>query len=369
MSKWLLFFSYALCFNNLLAQEGVVNTAVMDTLTATTIGHLGIGGYVDSYYSYSFNQPAKNRDPFFVSNDQLNEITINLAYLDLRYKSTNFRARLVPGFGTYMNANYINESGSLKNFVEGNVGVRLFAKRDIWLDVGVFGSPYTNESAISKDHLMYTRSFAPQNVPYYLSGAKLTIPLSDKVTTTLYLLNGWQVIQDNHNGKSLGTQVELRPNPKMLFNWDTYIGDERSTLHPDFRMRYFTDLYWIYKASKKFDATSCVYIGSQDRINISQATWGTINFIGRYYFKDALSLSGRIEYFKDADGVFQLTQLGTLGFETYSSGLCLNYSPNHNALFRLEAREFFSPKTVYLDKDQHPTSTNTQITASLTAWF
>jgi hypothetical protein len=351
------------------AQEQVVNTAVMDTLSTTVIGHLGVGGYVDSYYSYSFNQPANNKDPFFVSNDRMNEITINLAYIDLKYKSTNFRARLVPGFGTYMNSNYANEQGSLKNIVEGNVGVRLSAKRNIWLDVGVLGSPYTNESAISKDHLMYTRSFAPQNVPYYLSGAKLTVPLSKIVTATLYLLNGWQVIEDNNNGKSLGTQLEVRPNGRMLFNWDTYVGNERSSLHPDFGTRYFTDLYWIYKASKKFDATSCVYIGSQDRTNAGSATWGTFNFIGRYSFSEVISLSGRVEYFSDLQGVHVLTQSGGLGFETYSSGLCLNYSANHNALFRLEAREFMSPKAVYLDQNQNPTQINMQVTASLTAWF
>lgn len=351
------------------AQEGVVNTAVMDTLEATRIGHLGIGGYIDTYYSYSLNQPANNKDPFFVSNDRLNQITINMAYIDVRYKSTNFRARLVPAFGTYMNANYSAEDGSLKNIVEGSVGVRLFSKKEIWLDVGVLGSPYTNESAISKDHLMYTRSFAPQNVPYYLSGAKVTIPLNKKWTATLYLLNGWQVIEDNNDGKSLGTQLEFRPNSKMLFNWDTYVGDERSTLHPDFRTRYFSDLYWIYHASKKFDATSCVYVGVQDRSGNSSATWATVNFIGRYRFTENVSLSGRIEYFTDKDGVLELTQLKTTGFETYSTGLCFNYSPNHNALLRLETRHFFAPSNVYLDKDKNPTSHYSQLVASLTAWF
>lgn len=350
------------------AQEGVINTAVMDTLQTTKIGHLGIGGYVDTYYSYSFNQPANNKDPFFVNNDRLNQITINLAYVDVRYKSTNFRARLVPSFGTYMNANYTNEQGTLKNIVEGNVGVRLFSKKEIWLDVGVLGSPYTNESAISKDHLMYLRSFAPQNVPYYLSGAKVTIPLNRKWTTMIYLLNGWQVIEDNNNGKSLGTQLEFRPNSKMLFNWDTYLGDERSTAHPDFRMRYFTDLYWIYH-SKKFDATSSVYIGVQDRVGNASATWSTINFIGRYHFTEEISLSGRIEYFTDRDGVHVLTQQKTTGFETYSTGLCFNYAANHNALLRLEARQFLAPSNIYLDENKNSTNNYAQLTASLTAWF
>lgn len=180
----------------------VVNTATMDTLETTVIGHVAIGGYVDSYYGYNFNKPADGANPYFVSSARHNELTINLAYVDVRYRSRYMRVRFVPGFGTYMDANYKNEPGSLKNMVEANVGVLVSEKKKIWIDIGVLGSPYTNESAISKDHLMYTRSFAPENVPYYVTGAKLTVPLSTKLNAYFYVMNGWQVIQDNNTAKS-----------------------------------------------------------------------------------------------------------------------------------------------------------------------
>jgi Putative beta-barrel porin-2, OmpL-like. bbp2 len=346
----------------------IVNTATMDTLETTTIGHLAVGGYMDTYYGYNFSKPNSGAVPYFVSSNRHDEMNINLAYIDLRYKSTNFRARFVPGYGTYMNANYANEIGTLKNIVEATAGLRLSGKRNIWLDVGVFGSPYTNESAISKDHLMYTRSFAPENVPYYLSGVKVSVPLSKKWTTYLFLLNGWQVIQDNNKNKSIGTQVEFRPNDKMLFNWDTYLGNNQTQNAPDWRMRYFTDLYWIYKPSKKFDATSCAYVGVQERLNDKTLTWWTANFIGRYHFTDLLSLSGRIEYYSDG-GVHQtpITTIGT--FNSYSTGLCLNYKANHNALLRVEGRHFFSDNDVYLNEKSNPTQSNTWLITSLTAWF
>ena len=174
------FISAGLLLLSFFVSAQVVNTATMDTLETTVIGHLGVGAYVDSYYGYDFNKPANGNVPYFVTSARHNEFTINLAYIDLRYKSSNFRARFVPGFGTYMNANYAAEPGTLKNVVEANVGVCLSGKRNFWLDVGVLGSPYTNESAISKDHLMYTRSLAPENVPYYLSGMKLTMPVNEQ---------------------------------------------------------------------------------------------------------------------------------------------------------------------------------------------
>jgi hypothetical protein len=340
----------------------------MDTLETTTTGHLAVGGYMDSYYGYSFSKPSSGVVPYFVSSNRHDEMNINLAYIDLRYKSTNFRARFVPGYGTYMNENYANETGTLKNIVEANAGLRISNKHNIWIDVGVFTSPYTNESPFSKDHLMYTRSFAPENVPYYLSGVKIAVPLTGKLNSYLYLLNGWQTIQSNNKNKSIGTQLEYRPNSKMLFNWDTYLGDNQTQKNPNWRMRYFTDLYWIYKSGRKFDATSCVYIGFQERLNATTINWWQANVMGRYQFNTAIALSGRVEYYSDG-GIHQQSVTGIGTFNSYSTGLCFNYQANHNAVLRVEGRYFFSPDKVYLDEHQNPTPSSTWLVTSLTAWF
>ncbi len=150
---------------NTSAFSQVVNTGVMDTSNFNYQGKVTVNGYIDSYYGYDFNKPASKERPYFVSMARHNEFNINLAYIDVKYSSARLRARFVPGFGTYINANYAAEPGVLKNIVEGNIGVKLFPDKNIWIDAGVFGSPYTNESAISKDHLMFSRSFAPEYVP------------------------------------------------------------------------------------------------------------------------------------------------------------------------------------------------------------
>jgi hypothetical protein len=360
----LFFFSLA----SLASSAQIINTATMDTVETTVIGRLAVGGYMDTYYGYNFNRPSSGTNPYFVTSNRHDEMNVNLAYIDLRYRATNFRARFVPGFGTYINSNYTNEPGALKNIVEASIGLKLSTKHNIWVDVGVLGSPYTNESAISKDHLMYTRSFAPENVPYYLTGVKVSVPLNTKWTAYLYLLNGWQIIQSNDKNKAIGTQVEFRPNKKMLFNWDTYFGGNQTAQRPDFRNRYFTDLYWIYKANEKFDFTSCIYIGFQERSNAASANWWTANLIGRCHFTEKVSISGRVEYYNDS-GVHQFPARGVLAFRSYSTGFCLNYQANRNALLRLEGRQFFSPDDLYVDAQQKPTATSSLLIGSLTAWF
>jgi hypothetical protein len=364
MKKTLLF---VLVLITIRSMAQVVNTATMDTTSFNYQGKVSVEGYIDAYYGFDFNRPTDNNRPYFVSMSRHNEMTVNLAYIDVKYSSSRLRARFVPGFGTFINANYAGEPGSLKNIIEASAGVRLFPKKRIWLDAGVFGSPYTNESAISKDHLAYTRSFAPEYVPYYLSGLKLTVPLHEKVNGYLYLLNGWQQIQDVNRGKAVGTQIEYRPNNYWLLNWNTYIGSEESAANPTFRTRYFTDAFFIY-SKEKWSATGCAYIGLQERSENGSATWWQVNLIGRYQATRVTSVTGRVEYFDDPDRVQINPVTGLPGFSSYSTSVGLNFKVAENVLVRFEGRTFFSDKEMYL-RESTPVNTSHWFTSNITLWF
>ena len=352
----------------------VSNTGMVDQMDTVENGKISISGYIDVYGAYDFSQTQSGERLYAVSSSRHNEFNINLAYIDLKYRNDKVRARFIPGFGTYMNANYSTEAGSLKNIVEANVGVKLGKKRDIWLDIGVLGSPFTNESAISKDHLMYTRSFAPEYVPYYLSGAKLTMPLNKKWNAYLYILNGWQQIADANQSLSVATQVEYRPNNKWLLNWNTYIGNEKSKENPQYGTRYFTDVYAIYNPDGKFSFTACAYIGWQeknDKISNTKGvnTWWQANIIGKYQWSKKAFVAARLEYFDDAQATIIKPVTLVNGFNTYSTGLCYTLKISNNALFRLEGRSFYSDKKVYLDENNNAASWNHLLISNITVWF
>lgn len=369
-AKYLLFFFPALLGYNVKAQ--VVNTATADTSSGEHIGKLTIAGYLDTYYGNTLNSSDQNYVPPFVSSARNNEFSVNLAFVDLRYQDKNFRARIMPGFGSYMNANYAAEPTGLNNFVEAHAGFKIFSKKDIWIDAGVLGSPYTNESAVSKDHLMYTRSMAPEYVPYYLCGAKLTVPLSKKINFYLYALNGWQQIADVNDQKSIGTQLEIAVNDKNLVNWNTYFGNERSALAPNYRNRYFSDIYWIYNSGKKISFTGCAYFGLQEAENsgsYAMQSWWQANFIMKYEFSDKYSLSGRAEYFSDPDNTMIGVQNEIAGFECFSGALCFNYRFSNHGMFRLEGRSFLTKELNYHSRDNMNTNYMNWIISNITIWF
>jgi hypothetical protein len=344
----------------------VINTATMDSSDYKVKGRVTVEGYVDSYYAYNFNKPQGGDIPYFVSMARHNEVNINLAFVGVKYSSQRVRVRVVPGFGTYLNANYANESGTLKNLIEANAGIRVFKNKGIWLDVGVLGSPYTNESALSKDHLAYTRSLAAENVPYYLSGVKATLPVSKKIAVYLFLINGWQQITDQNSQKSFGSQLEFRPNNNMLINWNTYVGKEKSAIDSINGTRYFSDLYFIYNKNK-LSVTSCIYYGIQEHLG-EHFSWTQANVISRYYFHQKLSGTLRLEYFKDLNGVLIVPITSLNKFETYGVSIGMDVRIDDNVLFRTEARQFFSTGSSYIEHG-NPTTKSLTLTGSLCAWF
>ncbi len=345
----------ASCLLGLALKAQVVNTGFVDTSGGEHLGKITLGGFVDVYANSS---GAAKTLPYMVSSAQNNTFAVNLAMLDIRYQTAGIRARLVPAFGTYMNTNLANEPGTLKNLLEASVGVRISKKYNVWLDAGILGSPYTNENPVSKDQLMYTRSLSAENAPYYLSGMKLGLPLRKNLRFYTYLINGWQQIQDNNEQLALGTQLEWQVGKNHIINWNTYIGNEKSKVQPQFDTRFFTDLYWIGKFGKKWDASACVYAGSQrysnyrrfdslmppiDHGTFHYKTWWNATVQLKYSFTANTSLSGRVEWFDDGSNIFQTPLYQPeKGYRTGSYGFCLNRRMENNAMLRLEYRRFFT---------------------------
>lgn len=359
---------YPLCI--LLSASTNMTHAQSDS-TKTTSSPFSIEGYVDAYFSFDFNEPENSVRPYFVSYSRHNEFNINLAYLSVKYIDEKVRAVFTPGFGTYVNANYAAERMTLKNIIEANVGIKLSRRKNIWLDAGVLPSPYTNENAIAFDQINYTRSIAPEYVPYYLTGVRLSLPVSKKINLYSYILNGWQQIEDVNSPLSLGTSLEYKPNATSTLTWNTYVGNEHSAVTPSYEMRYFSDLYIIMNTGKKWSFSACIYGGLQEVNTPSEKVynkWYQGNVALKYSYNSKSSISGRVEYFNDANMVMIAPITGVQGFNAFSGTIGYNLNVAPQVLFRIEGRQFISAHDIYI-KDNNSTKYNTVITAGITARF
>lgn len=331
--------------------------------TQETSGAMYLSGFTDTYYSYSFSNPANNLKPGFIYNyNKNNEININLAYIKCAIARTHTRGNLALMAGTYSNANLAAEPGVLKNIMEANAGIRL--ARNLWFDAGVFNSHIGFESAVSKDCWALTRSLAAENSPYYESGARLDYE-TGSWTFQLYYLNGWQRME-RQTGPSLpsfGSQITWE-NRNITVSYNTYFG--QSSYTGARARRYFHNLYAIARVSSRIGLTIGFDVGS-DRIistGTAPAIWYTPVVMGRYHFSDKLSVTARTEYYADKEGI--ITGSSHFGMASYSANL--DYRPHEKALLRLEARRYHSQSPLFKTKNGIA-DTDTVITLSLSNSF
>ncbi len=334
-----------------------------------------VKGYLDLYYKSNLTENKDRINPYFVSSNRYDAFQVNLAYLHFEYAAENYKFVFKPAFGTYMQSNYAAEPPLFQNILELYGSLKLSKKREIWLEAGVFGSPYTNESCVSRMHLTYTRSFAPEYVPYYLSGLRLKLPLEKRLNFYLMLLNGYQIIQNEQSKIGIGTHLEFNPNEKLNLNFTSYIGSTETTFSPQNRGRVLTDFNLNYNFEGDVSIAFCAYYGWQARLKTLQneetetVNWGQVNLQIRQKFKKIHSVSVRAEYFYDPNSV-QITPIANAnGFKAGSFTLGYNAEIGKNTLLRLENRYFFAEDEIFRSGDKKFSKSLNELTANLTFRF
>lgn len=316
---------------------------------------LTISGYAEAYYQYEGNRPLANQRPGFVySHNRNNEVNLNLAYLKANYTTDKVRANVALAVGTYMNANYAAEPDVLKLIYEGNAGVKIAKKHDLWIDAGIFSSHLGFESAVGKDNWTLTRSLFADNSPYFETGAKIsyTSP-GGKWFLSGLLLNGWQRIQrlPGNSTPAFGHQLTYRPNARLTLNSGSFIGNDKADSLR--QMRYFHNFYAIYQVNKKIGLTAGFDIGAEQKEKGSNKynTWYTPVLIIKYNASDKFSLTARGEYYQDKAGVIIAT--GTRnGFKTFGYSLNADYAIMPNLVWRTEVKNLSSKDPIFVNRDE-----------------
>lgn len=359
MKKLLIAFAVIAFANNINAQEQKPNP-------------LSFSGYLDTYYTYDFNNPENNTRPVFVyAYNRTNEVNINLAFLRGTYQTENIKGVLAMAAGTYMNANYAAESGVLKNIYEAYTGVKISKTKNLWVEAGVMPSHIGFESAHAPSCMTLTRSIMADNSPYFETGARINYTTdSGKWYLSGLVLNGWQRIQrpDGNHTPAFGTQVTYNPTSKVTLNSSTFIGNDK----PDTakQMRYFHNLYGAFHLNPKWEMIAGFDIGAEQKAKGSEQynCWYTPVIIAQYKPTDKVHVAARGEYYSDKNGVIISTGTPN-GFQTFGYSANFDYVINSNALFRIEARSMNSKDNIFTNSSDNPTNNNVYVTTALQITF
>jgi len=182
-------------------------------------------------------------------------------------------------------------------------------------------------------------------------------------------LNGWQRITrvSSNSLMSWGTQIQYKPSDKLLLNYSSFIGTDK----PDsVRLnRFFHNFYGVFTLADNLGLTVGFDIGTEETAPNSgeHNTWYSPAGILKYTINKKWAVAGRVEHYKDENGVIISTGTPN-GFQTTGYSLNIDHSPAKNVLVRLELRNFSSKDNIFTKGNDLVKST-TFITSSIAVAF
>ena len=310
---------------------------------ADTSRHITFGAFIDGYYAYDFNRPGNLDRAFTTQAARHNEFNINLAFVDATLSAPALRGRFAAQFGTSVQANYASEphvgtlSGpDVSRFIqEAFVGVRIAPS--LWLDGGVFFSPFGSENWISRDNWTYTRSLIADNSPYYEAGVKLTWQVTPTLSGQLHVINGWQNISETNSDKALGVRVDYTMSPALAVAYDAFLGNEMPDTAPR-QTRLWQEGIATLSLTSRWQLRGTLDYGSQQRRSgDGHATWHGWAVITRYQPLERLAVAARAESYSDPEQVIVNTGRA-YGLRATGWSLNADLSPQAGLLWRNEVR-------------------------------
>ena len=338
---------------------GLASKAQAQSVLPDTTIKVTWGAFVDGYYAWDFQRPA-NFDRSFAGGTLFttqparhNEFNINLAFVEAKLDGANVRGRFALQTGTSVQSNYSGEptngavSGpSLARFIqEAVVGVKI--ANNVWIDGGIFYSHMGMEGWASRDNPTYSRSLVADYSPYYQSGAKITWAATPKFTAQLDIVNGWQNISENNQGKGAGVRLDYAITPTGTISYYNLVSQEAGT-----KLRIFNGVgAKVTRGATtflgEFDA------GTQDNsgTNGSRANWYGATAIVRQQVTSTTALSVRVERYDDKNQVIIAT--GAVGtdanpaFRANGASVGADWSPQARFTWRTELRAFQNDNGIF----------------------
>ncbi len=315
--------------------------------TDSTRMRTSISGFVDVYYAYDFGRPPFHDRPFVTQAVRHDEFNLNLAHLALALDRPSVRARLAVQAGTSVQVNYAAEprsgtiSGSelVRHIQEATIGVR--AGSGLWIDAGIYLSYIGWEGWVSSTNPTYTRSMVAEFSPYYLSGARATWTASKHVTMQVHLMNGWQNVAENNDGKAGGFRIDVTPSDHLTLVYANFLGREQPAVGT-METRFFQQLM------AKGTVGPATWQAQIDAGHSGGRSWFGWAGTASWRLSPATALATRIERYSDPDQVIVAT--GTpAGFVANGASIGIDRTLPGNVLWRTEARWLRATDSLFAD--------------------
>jgi hypothetical protein len=208
--------------------------------------------------------------------------------------------------------------------------------KGLTMQAGIFSSLIGYDSLYAKDNLNYTRPWGADFTPYLMLGLNASYPVSNKLTVSGLVVNGYWHLADANAVPSFGGQVAYKATKHTTFKQTLLLGPHQSNTSLEF-WRLLSDSIVEWKTDRI--TTAFEYHVGEEKVDVTgdpHALWMAAQLPFHYVFTPHWSVTVRPETYWDRNG--RLTGFSqTVKAITTTLELKVPYK-QANAIFRLEHR-------------------------------
>ena len=298
---------------------------------------VSLNGYIDAGYEYSDKEPTDR-----VFDNKRNSF-------DLHQVGLTVAKQPKEGFGGLVNITAGSDAQIIHSNAFTNPDSSRFDVTQAYVQYAtgaltVIGGKFVTlagtEVIASPSNNNISRSILFGAVPFTHTGLRATYALNDKVSLTGGLNNGWDQVQDDNRQKTVELGVGLTPIKPLAVNFTGYFGSEPTGATTSANRSLFNIVAtWTMSDALSFGGE---YLDvKQDEAGgpgSSSAKYSGVAGYVTYMLTDKWRLAGRVEWFKDTDGVHFPIPGGVQGTKFTEGTVTLAYLAAKNTEIRGELR-------------------------------
>lgn len=347
---------------------------------ADVVKDVKANGFVSTAYNYNFNDPDSRRINFRPFNENDDSFNLDVAELVLQKDAAKegdigFRTDIMYGYTIpkAIRSSWPGVAQSADDDVDiQQAYVRYVAPvgNGLALDLGKYITEMGAEVIEGYDawNFNYSRSLLfYYTIPFTHTGLRGSYKFNDKVSLIGQIVNGWDNVTDNNNGKTLCAHLMLTPVNNTTLSLKYITGPEQTNNTDNIR-----DVYNINLTTNPIDKLTfnldLVYgTEESDPNNIANpntdSEWSGIAGIVRYVASERYAINVRAEMFEDEDGARTGTQQ-----DMWEVTVTPEFTIKKNLVVRPEYRHDASDKKVF-DKGDKTADKKTQDTVAINVFF
>lgn len=267
-----------------------------------SIGSVNFSGLFDGYYSLNFNHPASRTNGLRNFDVDANQFSLNMAKITMEQTPEPLGFRLDFGFGRAFEIVHATEKAPdiFRNIEQAFISYKPAAAKGLQVDFGKFVTSAGAEVIETNSNWNYSRSLLfSWAIPYYHFGLRANMPIGKHFSAGAQLVNGWNNVEDNNSGKTVGVTGVITTS-KFTWTNNYYVGPEKTDINTGRRQLYDTTLLLTPTTKANFYVN--FDYGTDKNIGVGRNRWVGIAGAARFAVKSWWALSPRVEWFNDATG-------------------------------------------------------------------